>query len=294
MNHLPQHDLFPPERPVRSEYVSDQTYARRRMATVAILVLILGWVGYSMWDGDDQDPREIPTIRAETAYKEKPADPGGIDIPHQDVRVYEQLEGKGVVAPQVERLLPPPEVPKEIPPAEASVGAKGVEDVPLTEPSEKPALSVVEAPASPTVVEAPPSPQVVTPPAAPAKAAPKPPMFEVPAKAEEKAPTMSLDSIIEKINAEETGSSASPVQKGSTPVQLASLSSEAQAKTAMENLKKKYAAQLGSVQLRIVPADLGSRGIYYRVQSEPLSEEAAGRLCASLKKLGSGCILVRK
>lgn len=278
MNHLPQHDLFPPERPVRSEYVSDQTYARRRMGTVALLVLILGWVGYSIWGGDDEAPGEIPTIRAETAYKEKPADPGGIDIPHQDVRVYEQLEGKGVVAPQVERLLPPPETPKEISPPPPPV-----EEPPPAEPVEKVVAPVVEAPPPP----------VVTSPAAPVKAAPKPPTFDVPAKGEEKEPAMSLDKIIDKINAEEPATAA-PVQKGSIPVQLASLSSEAQAKTAMENLKKKYATQLGGVQLRIVPADLGSRGIYYRVQSEPLSEEAAGRLCSSLKKLGGGCILVRK
>ena len=58
-------------------------------------------------------PGEIPTIVAEGPYKTKPEQPGGIDIPHQDVQVYQSLDSKDDVTPPVEHLLPPPETPQE-------------------------------------------------------------------------------------------------------------------------------------------------------------------------------------
>ena len=109
----PSPELFVSERPVHSDYARERAYARRRIVTLIVLAFVLGGAGYAFWGRGAPNPADIPTIKAEGAYKQKPTEPGGIDIPHQDVRVYDQLESKKAVAPQIEHLLPPPEVPKE-------------------------------------------------------------------------------------------------------------------------------------------------------------------------------------
>jgi len=62
----------------------------------------------------------------------------------------------------------------------------------------------------------------------------------------------------------------------------------------MGRLQRRYASILDEAQLRVVQADLGEKGIYYRIQSQPISDERANKICASVKKLKAGCILVRK
>ena len=81
---------------------------------------------------------------------------------------------------------------------------------------------------------------------------------------------------------------------GNAAIQLASLPNEAQARAMMEKLQQKYAAKLGGAKLRVVRADLGSRGIYYRIQSQSLAEGEANRVCSALKQTNAGCILVTK
>jgi len=77
-------------------------------------------------------------------------------------------------------------------------------------------------------------------------------------------------------------------------VQLASSNDEAKARTMMQEMQQKYTSQLGSTTLHLVRADLGSRGIFYRIQSQGLSESDANHICSSLKQMNAGCILVRK
>ena len=62
----------------------------------------------------------------------------------------------------------------------------------------------------------------------------------------------------------------------------------------MKDLQSKYAAALGGIPLHLAQADLGSRGVFYRIQSAGLAEKDAAPVCASLKKMNAGCILVRK
>lgn len=356
MSPLPQHDLFPSERPVRSEYALEPSYARRRMVTVAVLAFVVIGLVYAVFGGGPSDLSEIPTIRAEGAYKEKPSDPGGIDIPHQDVRVYDQLEGKADAPPKVEHLLPPPETPKEIPstvtpsassspsplgmaavatadskPSESqtisSAAASSVSVAPTETPKSAAALPTgIAEPGSvnTTVVEKPKDVVTQTPvsTALPSKAesaktdAPKPEVAKVEAKkvlpsAKDDAPkpdAQSIDEILEKVNASKKATTETPAVEtlpaeklsaekaagGSAAVQLASLPSEADARATMEKLKQKYGAVLGETKLRIVRADLESKGIYYRIQSEPLTKDGARQICSSLKKLSAGCILVGK
>ena len=62
----------------------------------------------------------------------------------------------------------------------------------------------------------------------------------------------------------------------------------------MLNLQEKYSSALNGASLHLARADLGTKGIYYRIQSQPLTEEGANRICSSLKQMNAGCILVRQ
>jgi hypothetical protein len=127
---------------------------------VLILVLLLigagGGIAVGKFFGSSSQPSEIPTMKAELPLKHKPDQPGGIDIPHQDVTVFQQLDGKES-PPQggVEHLLPPPEMPQQIAEAPATQPALtatsgGASVVPAVSP-----LAPVETePAPATVPEA--------------------------------------------------------------------------------------------------------------------------------------------
>ena len=83
---------------------------------------------------------EVPLLRADPSpVRERPADPGGMQVPYQDSLILENL-GEETPAPTVERLLPPPEQPLE-PPVEQPVA---------TEASAAPALLAPSPPLAPS------------------------------------------------------------------------------------------------------------------------------------------------
>jgi len=86
---------------------------------------------------------------------------------------------------------------------------------------------------------------------------------------------------------------ASP--SGQYVVQLAARKNEEQAQSAYDALKAKYGNLLGRYQPLIQRADLGDRGVYYRVRVGPMaSAESAGELCTQLKAAGLTDCLVRQ
>jgi hypothetical protein len=330
-------ELFVSERPIRSEYAQEKSYALRRFATLVVLALIIGGAVYGLWGHGAHSPADIPTIQAEGEVKQKPADPGGIDIPHQDVQVYDQLEGKNTPAQQIEHLLPPPEAPPVIapraatPPAAPAAPAAAVAAAPVAAPQPPPVAAEPEAPPAPVAAPAPAvSPQVdnllqspktktIATTVAPIHAAPAPDAAPTAAPAQ----NLTIEQIIAQTQPKETPSKASsapvsvlptpmaapaaapaaappvspapsPLAAGSVAVQLASANDSAKAQALMGEFQRTYAAQLGAAQLHVVRADLGSRGIFYRIQSQGLSEGAANQICSALKQKHAGCILVRK
>jgi len=78
---------------------------------------------------------------------------------------------------------------------------------------------------------------------------------------------------------------------GGFAVQLASSTSENDARATLSRLQKQFPNELGSGAVH--RADLGSKGVYYRVQVGPLSREAADKICTQLKAGGAECILTR-
>lgn len=74
-------------------------------------------------------------------------------------------------------------------------------------------------------------------------------------------------------------------------VQLTSQRSEAQAKDAFSGLKQQYAGILGNASPAIARADLGNRGIFYRVRVVAGSRGEADRMCGALKAQGGDCFV---
>jgi cell division septation protein DedD len=89
-----------------------------------------------------------------------------------------------------------------------------------------------------------------------------------------------------------------PAQQGTLPdgvrVQLASLRSAEAARDEWTRLKRDNLDLLGKLSAVAVRADLGERGIWYKIEVGPLpSKEAAARLCSEMKQRDLGCQLVR-
>jgi len=81
---------------------------------------------------------------------------------------------------------------------------------------------------------------------------------------------------------------------GGPRLQLGSLRSEDAARQEWERIKRKNSDLLGSLSATPVRADLGDKGIYYRIETGPVVDPAAAeRICSELKQRSIGCIIAR-
>lgn len=154
----------------------------------------------------------------------------------------------------VEHLLPPPDTPLPRP-------APAAPDVWPTNPPA--AIPATPAPPQTAAAEPPPTakpPRPITPLATPATA-PAPPV--------------------------------SALGKGYR-LQLGAVRTPEGAKSEWERLHRLHGDILGTLNFTAVRADLGDRGIFYRIQAGPIRDAAkAEQDCSALKRRGVGCILVK-
>lgn len=377
-------------RPIRSEFARlGPTFAARRVVTAVIALAVLGGALYvTLGLGGHGTSQEVPVIKAEGDYKEKPEDPGGIDIPHQDVQVYQKLDQQGGDAPLAEHLLPQAETPQaqlmpsgtttfsdnatieaahlpsasdnnvqqpvqgqggsEISAPDASV-ASAASNVATNVESAAAAVSgavaasggtsvVAEPAAAPSVPVATTSSPVASS-GAPALSVPASthdanaaasvsssvgakPVSVAPAPAPAPIPSVPVAStsphVPETVStaskkteatvaaiSQSLASAPAPKIKPQAPaatasssggrggaVQLASFPDRAVAEQSIDKMQAKYGAHLGGAKLRVVQADLGAKGIYYRIQSQQLPESKAKEICAALKSMKAGCLVV--
>jgi hypothetical protein len=86
---------------------------------------------------------------------------------------------------------------------------------------------------------------------------------------------------------------ALPVGKG-VRIQLSSVKSKADALKEAGRLARAHGSVLGSLKIVLVRADLGPRGIFYRLRAGPLGDRAAARaLCRKLWARDQGCIVIK-
>lgn len=276
-------------------YGRDQAGGKgRTMALVAGVVAGAVIAGAAAWTvfgpNSDGTAGQIPLIVAEPEpYKVRPDDPGGMQVENQDKLVYERLDGASSEA-GVESILPPPETPKA-PVAEAEPVAPPAPVVAETAPPAIVPEPVTPAPAAPEpeqvaeVTPSEPAPAITTePPAVPTPAAPSttaPAPVEAASTPQPDEDSRSLESFVAALS-------------GDYLIQIAALRSEDVAQSEWDRLSTRYASLLGSYRPMIVRADLGERGIFYRLRAGPLKDRpAADELCAALAAENVGCLVVR-
>ena len=78
---------------------------------------------------------------------------------------------------------------------------------------------------------------------------------------------------------------------GGARIQLASVRSEEAARQEWDRIRRANPDLLGSVSATPVRADLGDKGVFYRLQTAPIAD--ADRVCGELKRRNIGCIIAR-
>ena len=237
----------------------------RRLMRLAGALLVMGVFAGGLWFAYDIGLHraggipgiagDTPLIRADASpMKVKPANPGGMPVPDRDMLIY------GGQRPQVEHLLPPPEQPMARP---APPPPNPLPTVPTSSP---PAQNAAANP--PLAVGARPEVADDTPPPAPAAAAAS--------------------------SAKPSSAKRSPAKAGKLRLQLGAVRSAAAARGEWARLKRDNPDLLGSMSAVAIRADLGDKGVYYRIQAGPIADAStADRICGELRQRHLPCIIVR-
>lgn len=258
---------------------------RRRLITGLVVLLAVGGFVGIVWHAYNQGKAGggdgvVPLLKAEDSpTRVRPDQPGGMDVPNQDKLIYERLTpGSQMAAPQIERLLPPAEAPVARPQAPAPVPAPqapqaaaptDLQPPPLGERQVTAAPQPQAVPSQPPIPVAPPAPSQAVPPSqAPQQSAQAPRPTPAPAPQQQAA-----------------------IPAGTARVQLGAVRSADAAQKEWARLQNANRDILGGMSMNVVTADLGERGIYYRIQAGPAAD--ANDVCAKLKARNVGCIVVR-
>ncbi len=248
----------------------------------------------------------VPVVRADpTPTKVRPSDPGGMDVPDRDKLVYERLRGDGAEK-RVERLMAPAEAPITPPraaesrpaqrpapeamerlprvPTEAQVrAAVKPEPPPLAprasapEPEDSPPSSADTAPEAPTAE-------------AVAEAKPEPKPEAKPAPKSEPAPGLPVAA---QTPASSAGEQA-PAPASGYLIQIAAVREPERAQTEWSRLQRQHGETLRGLKLFVVRADLGDKGVFWRLRAGPFADEAAAKnRCVELAKRKVGCMVVK-
>ncbi len=293
----------------RDERVDEQPPERRRKpwikgAIAAVVLIIFGagtWYAYSIGMRTGSEGA-APLIRADQRpSKVKPDDPGGMKVPHQDKTIFDRVKPTDD-SKKVEQLLPPPEEPVARPkkPQQQATAPTPAPAAPTTPPPA--AAPPTPAPATTPAPTPTPAPEAKAP-AADAKApqpepptaaqlAAPPPIAATPTPAPQAAPKPAETP--KTAAAPPAPTTAAPAKNGSYKVQIASVPSQEQAEKEWAKAKAAHSDLLGSLTMSIQRADLGAKGIFYRVQAGPLADDTAAKsLCSSLQSRKIGCLVVR-
>ena len=247
--------------PLPEEFASDGDMTGRRMLVAALTVIILaifgGLIWYSYMEGSNNGP--VPVVRADNSVvKEKPENPGGLDVPDQDKRVFNRVASDGVE--NDENLGPSAELPVERP-AQKSLAQKSL--------AQKP--PVVEEVAQDQ----------------------SPPEETLPvAENTSEPPVLKPEDI-----AKEVAAIAPSVEgmKDGLLIQLGAFGKQEAAKNLWNKLYKGNKVLLEGLKPDIMMIDLGKKGVLYRLRGGLVaSRPDADKICAALKAKQQACIVVAK
>ncbi|MCR9256088.1 MAG: SPOR domain-containing protein [Alphaproteobacteria bacterium] len=307
----------------------------RRGLTLAVALVALGGfaaiVGYAYTLGQSEQAAElIPLVEPETGpIKQKPSDPGGLDVPHTDKGVLNDTQTADTGGETVERLLPEPEQPITPSAAERTAGESDVGpslDLSPATPETAVGAELTEEDLAKRVEdltrrieelqqvaqdretgqretgqretgqretgqrETAPEPETQV--VAPVPPAPRVAQSE-PAPQPQPTPQPTPQPAI--------AASAPPAQPAPSPtpsaragnyrIQLAALRSEEAARSEWDRLTNRYPDLLEDLELVIVPVTIEGRGTFFRIQGGYFDQAGAEAACQTLTAQGQACIV---
>jgi cell division septation protein DedD len=284
-------------------YGRDKSDGKGRTIGLAIGVVVGAVIaGFAAWTvfapGSGRNTTDAPLIVPQPEpYKVRPDDPGGMEVANQDKLVYERVGGDAPT-PGAENILPPPEAPRA--PAVAEPAPEITEPAPeITEPAPE---ITQPAPAAPLAAEAPPAVRAAEqiPEVSESAAVPEP----APASdtSPEPAPVAAVSELAAAptVEAQPRPTPQDPLEAavaavtGDYLIQIAALRSEEAADDEWQRVLSRHTDILGGLNPVIVTADLGERGIFYRLRAGPLADRsAAEEVCGRLAAESVGCLVVR-
>ncbi|MFP6757945.1 MAG: SPOR domain-containing protein [Alphaproteobacteria bacterium] len=258
-----------PREPERSR--SKGIGGRVALLLFLLAVALLGLVALRAYRAQQVDTivAEIPLLTADRSpTRQRPDDPGGMDVPHQKVTIFHDLEGENA-DPVVERLLPLPEEPMPLP-----------ADVVEPEPETK-AVRLEELP--PVLEQAAPD-NIASETDRPIPAPPPPPPPQPEASANPPSPPATLASEIP----------TPPNPARGYRVQLGAFRTAEDASRGWREAIATAGGLLDPFDHYVMRIDLGEgKGIFHRLQAGPLpSRASADSLCNQLKTKKVDCFIV--
>jgi hypothetical protein len=252
--------------------------------------IALAWYAYHTGTQSVNEEDLVVVEADKTPMKEKPLDPGGMKFMNQDKTIYDTFSANQANPPKVEHVMPAPEEPIAKP-ADSAETKTWINDKLHQENSGKPEQIIGEDkqklagqqgvhPVDTARVQA--DSGITTHVAGTkndAKVAEVKPTETKPAEPKAVAPK------------EPAVKKAEPVKTtGAAKIQLGAYGSETEAKAAWARMQKKY-PELADKTVYIVKADLGAKGIFYRLRAGVSDAAAAKALCSKLSAKGQACLV---
>lgn len=283
------------------EAVRRQVFLKTRGPAVAAGVLVfaavvLAAVVFFTYPADDKEAQDsVPLIQADARpFRVAPDDPGGMDIPHRDSTVFSTLRSSGLPDDTgVENLLADDTTEEPMPRSQlfAGLNTEDGQDESTIEPSAstEELLNQGTEGSEDLFADTNAAQQQVE-----DKFSAQDSVAGEPAKPVDSS--TAVDSDAEKLAAIREEPLAKPAEKivpsGTHYVQLGAVQSADAAEKGWSSFQKEF-AQLSGMDHRVQRADLGGKGIYYRIQAGPLGKEEAAALCAAIKaQKPGGCLVV--
>ena len=244
---------------------------RAVLALVVLIMAVVVWIAYP--DGESNyDDAELPLVRADNSpYKTAPESRGGESVPYQDSTIFEAIEDTD--SDEVELLLPEEEAP-----AERAEIVRGSDNSLVQEPDMNLDVQLLER--DETQEKA----QII--------AVPQDPVEE-PAPAEDTTTTSQSETPVASTTTTTTTTASAPAA-GNSFIQLGAFRGQTEAEQAYAKAVESYGSILAGADVKYERADLGEKGIYYRVKVGPMADSEAKSRCERIKDIKSGgCFVTR-
>lgn len=268
----------------------------RKIAPAIVALAALFAFGAAVWYAYDRGAPAggagvTPIIRAQPGpVRERPEDPGGLDVPDRDRQVWRRISPLPQ-QPVNESLAPSPEVPL----------ARPAVDPPAAPSANEGAVARTNDPIGALIARqdddapAPDTPAEASRPAAPAASGtvPTAPGTAQPERSATVAPLLVRPPAQPAPGSSGAAAAPPPAAQGQVRIQVASLGSEADAERQARRLRARFDAVLGDASTLIQRADLGQRGVFYRLQFVGFADRNAARaVCSTLKAQNQDCLVV--